>query len=121
LIVCGGLAIHNYDAAEEQAGGVGQNGGAAGRDAVLSEKADDSGEQIVDLLGGSELGEVVTEEVGGEVREFAPVEFQLGVVEAEGEARVGYQEPATFAVGEEERTAVRVLRRGAGVIWGRDG
>ena len=55
-VVFGALAIHDHDAAEKQAAGVGNDGGAAGRDAALGEQEDDLGEQVVDLLGSLELG-----------------------------------------------------------------
>ncbi len=85
MIVIGSLAVHRDDAAEEQAGGVGEYGRTARRDAILSEKADDARQKAVDLVGSAQLGEVVAEQVSGEVGEFAVVEFELGVLKAEGE------------------------------------
>jgi hypothetical protein len=58
LIVIGSLAVHRDDAAEEQAGGVGEYSRAAWRDAILSEKTDDARQKAVDLVGSAQLGEV---------------------------------------------------------------
>jgi hypothetical protein len=51
------------------------------------------------LVGSAQLGELVAEQVSGEVGKFAVVEFELGVWKAEGEALVYDEEPATQSSG----------------------
>jgi hypothetical protein len=58
-----GLAVHDDDGAEDEAEGVGDDGGAAGGDASLCDEGDDVGESLVDVLGVVEDGLLVDEDI----------------------------------------------------------
>ena len=81
------MAVHDNDTAEEQAAREGHDRGAAGRDAALGEKQDDSGKQLVDVVCFRKVGRLVfgevREEVGREVRVFGSGVGMVGVTEAE--------------------------------------
>jgi hypothetical protein len=51
---------------EELVGDVGEDGGAAGRDAASGDEREESAEKLADVRAGGELGEF-GEEIGGEV------------------------------------------------------
>jgi hypothetical protein len=57
--------VDSVKAAEEEIAGVGHDGAATRGEAVLCEEEQETGEELVDLGGGLELGEVA-EEFGGE-------------------------------------------------------
>jgi hypothetical protein len=62
----GGLAFYGGHGAEDLVGDVGQDGGAAGRDAIFGEKEEQAGEEFVDGAGGGEFFEAAGEG-GGEI------------------------------------------------------
>jgi hypothetical protein len=49
------LALDGGESAEQEIAGIRECGSAAGRDAVLGEELEESGEEFVDVLGGSEF------------------------------------------------------------------
>jgi len=57
--------VDRVEGAEEKVAGVGHDGAAARGEAVLGEEEQETGEELVDLGGGLELGEIA-EEIGGE-------------------------------------------------------
>jgi hypothetical protein len=57
--------VDGVEGAEEKVAGVGHDGAAARGEAVLGEEEQETGEELVDLGGGLELGEIA-EEIGGE-------------------------------------------------------
>lgn len=63
----GGFLVDDQHAAEDEAKGVGDDGGAAGGDAALGHEDDEMGESGVDLLGRFESGDDFTEKIAGEV------------------------------------------------------
>jgi len=57
----GGNFILDFDGAvgvQEEVAGVSHDGGAARRDAILGQEAQEAGEELVHLSGGVELGEI---------------------------------------------------------------
>lgn len=69
----GGVAVHDDDAPEDETEGVGDDGGAARRDAASGGQEDNIGEDGIDVLGGVQYQLVVfedfVEEVGGVVED----------------------------------------------------
>jgi hypothetical protein len=62
--VAGGLLVNGGEGAEEQAGDVGESGGAASGDVAAGEEPKEMGEGMVDALGGLEVFGAVGEQVG---------------------------------------------------------
>jgi hypothetical protein len=81
------------EGAEKQAGGVGNDGGAARGDAILGEQDEQLGEDLVDVGGGGELGELA-DQVRGEVGDFKALKVKLGMAEAEAGVGVDNAEAA---------------------------
>jgi len=102
-VVVLGFFFHGGEGAEELVGDVGQDGGASGRDAVLGEKEQEAGEEVVDGGGGGEFGEAGGEG-GGEIGGLAAIFGELGVAGTiasvcdffAGEAGRGRSESAPF-------------------------
>jgi hypothetical protein len=99
---------------EELVGDVGQDGGAAGRDAAFGDEGEEAGEELADVRADGELGEF-GEEVGREVFRVVLHGHRngnggvcLGV--AETKARVNWQagEATALAIGITIRTARRI-------------
>ena len=82
-VMGGGFLFHGGDGAEELVGDVGQDGGAAGADAVLGEKEQKAGEEVVDGSGGGESGQSAGER-GGEIGGGALVFEEFGVAVTKG-------------------------------------
>jgi hypothetical protein len=83
-----GFLFDGGDGAEELAGNVGEDGGAAGGDFVLGEKEEQAREEVVDLGGGGEVVEVGGEGGGGFCGVGAVVR-QVGVAGTEAGGSVG--------------------------------
>ncbi len=88
---------------------VGQDGGATGGDAAFGDENEEAGEELVDVNGGVELGEL-GEKVGGEV--FRVILWRLGrgrdqggVAKTEVGASIQNSETATATVGGEMAAA----------------
>jgi hypothetical protein len=81
--VAGELVLDGGEGAEEQAGDVGESGGAAGGDVASGEETKEMGEGMVDALGGLEvfgvLGEQVGEVVGVGGSRFGVAGAELGL------------------------------------------
>jgi len=92
------------EGAEEQVTGVGHDGGAARRDAVLGLKMQEAGEEVVDGEGRLEIREA-GHEGGGKVGKFVFVLGELRMARTEDRIGVGDKEAATSAVDEEMLTA----------------
>jgi hypothetical protein len=110
----GFLAFDGVVGVEELVGDVGEDGGAARRDAAFGDESEEAGEELADVVGGIELGEL-GEEVGGEV--FGVVEgvrghelgdAVLGVAKAEAEMGGQAGKAATLAIGIDEGAARRI-------------
>jgi hypothetical protein len=83
LGICGGgFLLQGRECAKELVGDVGQDGGAPGRDAVLREKEQEAGEEIVNRGSGGEFAETIGE-AGGEVGGLAEIFGEFGVAETE--------------------------------------
>jgi len=107
-VVVLGFFLHGGEGAEELVGDVGEDGGAAGADAVLGEKEQQAGEEVVDGGSGGEFGETVGEGVG-EIGGFAAIFGEFGVAGAEAGVGVVDQDSAAFAIGELLAAAGRVV------------
>jgi hypothetical protein len=97
---CLGLVLHGVEAVLEQLGEVAENGGAADRNAVLSQCGKQPGERVVDRGGGAEFAEDAEDfraDLGGE----GVLLFAAPVVEAEMGMAFGEKHAATttFDVG----------------------
>jgi hypothetical protein len=118
-LVLGGLGFEGDGAmgVEELVGDVGQDGSAAGGDATFGDEGEKAGEELVDVEGGVELGEL-REEFPGEVEGIiwrllessADGSTLRQVVEAETQMGTGGEFPAAFAVGEEVLAAALFWR-----------
>ena len=104
----GGFVFHDGDAAEEEIGGVGHDGAAAGRDAVLRQEKEEAREELVDGRGGSEFVQA-----GGEGGSQL-CGFGAGVFGAERGVWLG-KEAAALAIGE-DLSAARLVDT-AGFSW----
>jgi len=106
LVVFGlGFQDNGAVGVEELVGDVGQDGGAARRDAAFGDKDQELGEELVDVIGVLELGEF-REEVGGEVFRVVVDGYRngggdvcLGVAEAKAGVRWKAGKAAALAVG----------------------
>jgi hypothetical protein len=92
------LLIDGGESAEELVGDVGEDGGAAGGDFVLSEEEKQAGEKIVDLDRGAEVVEV-SGEGGGDFGGVVVIRRKRSVGGAEVGVDVGGVETAAPAVG----------------------
>ena len=85
----GVCTVHDDDTAEKEAAPEGHDRGAAGRDAALREKHDDSGKHLIEVFGGRKVGQLVVGEVGEEfareVGVFGSRIGPVGVAEAEAD------------------------------------
>lgn len=89
-------------------GDIGEDGGAAGRDAVLREKQEQAGKEVIDRFDGCEFGEIGSED-GGDIAGYADVLGQFAVARAEKGIGVGQRQSAACAVGETVATARRII------------
>jgi hypothetical protein len=87
---------HLAERAEELGSNVGENTGAFGGDAIADKEKQEPGEELVDLIGGVEFGELV-EKVGGEVVRVFLALAETGVTEAETGAGIPGRELARMA------------------------
>jgi hypothetical protein len=102
------LALDGGEGAEEEAAGVGQDGSAAGRDAVLGKEDEDLGEKLIDVGRGGEMFDV-GHEFGGEIDDLVGGGLEMGVVAAV-EARLGTDgQAATARGGGETAAAGRIM------------
>lgn len=69
VVVVGDFAVDGRKGTEEEVADVGENGSAPGGDAVLGQEDEEVGEDLVDVVGGLEGGELA-DELGGEVFGF---------------------------------------------------
>ena len=93
------FAFEGRYGAEELVGDVGEDGGTAGRDAILRDEQEKAGEEIVDVGGGVELAESGGEGVG-KIGGRGAILRELGVAGAEASVGGGDGEAAAGAVGE---------------------
>jgi hypothetical protein len=114
----GGIGFEDDGAVrvEELVGDVGQDGGATGGDAAFGDENEEAGEELVDVNGGVELGEL-GEKVGGEVfrvvlRGLSRGGDQRGVAETEVGASIQNSKTATATVGGEMAAAWMIGRAG---------
>jgi hypothetical protein len=112
------IGLNDHGAAQEEAGGVGEDGSAASGDAAFGKKDYDPSQEVADIFGCLEIGEFVvgelTEECRTEVVDVARFRvLALGVPEAE--ARLGAKS-REFAASEgvTEEAAAVVLSFGRG-------
>jgi hypothetical protein len=70
------------EGAEELGGDVGEDAGALGGDAIADEEKQEPGEELVDVIGGVEFGELI-EKVGGKVVGVLLALAEASVTEAE--------------------------------------
>jgi len=114
-----GLAflLDGGESAEEELIDVGEDGGAARGDAVLSEEDHEFGEEVMNLGGGVELGEVAGEG-GGEVGVggIGLLLLEAGMAKAETGMRVQDVQTATAAFAGEMAAAGVVGGAGFGVF-----
>jgi hypothetical protein len=75
------LALDGGECAEEEIACVGQDGGAAGRDAVLREEDQDLGEKFIDVGRGGQFLDA-GHQFGGEIDDGAGGRLKMGVVAA---------------------------------------
>jgi hypothetical protein len=102
-------ALDGGESAQELIGNVGENGGTASGDAVLSLEDDEPGEEIVDAIEPVEvLG--IFDEFGSEVGGLH-IFRKSGVPRAETEIGEGEEFAAASAIGEAMLTAVGILER----------
>lgn len=104
-------------ALEEEAAGVGEDGGAARGDAALGKEDHNPSQELIDLLGRLEFGELVVgeilEELCGEVVDILGLQvFAPGVQEAQAGAVVEDLESAAAVVGVTENAAAGVVGLG---------
>jgi hypothetical protein len=98
------------DGAEELGSDVGEDAGALGGDAIADEEKQEPGEELVDLIGGVEFGELV-EKVGGKVVGVFLAVAEAGVTETETGAGVHDAELARTARAGALRTTWQILTR----------
>ena len=102
-------ALDGGESAEELIGDIGENGGTARGDAVLSLENDELGEEVVDAVEAVELFRILNEfgsEVGG-----LHIFGKRGVTRAETGIRVGDEFAAASAIGEAMLAAVGIIDR----------
>jgi hypothetical protein len=80
------------NAAQQKVADVGDDRGAAGRDAILRSEDEEAREDVIDVVGGLKFGHLA-DESGAEVGELAFLEL-LAMIGAEASARVGDREAA---------------------------
>lgn len=96
VVVVGDFAVDGWQGTEEEVADVGEDRCAPGGDAVLGQEDEEVGEDLVDVVGGLEGGELA-DELGGEVFGFG-LFFEgtgVGVAEAGGGIRDGQAAAAT--------------------------
>ena len=112
LWLIGGLRVHfvldSGESTEKEISDVGEDGGAAGGNAVLGEQAEEIREDLVDVRSGVELREL-TDENGGEVGLFAAFLARLNVFGAEARGGVRSGVTATAAGAGAVLTARQVI------------
>jgi hypothetical protein len=126
-VVVARLVLDGGEGAEEQAGGVGDDGGATGGDAVLGEEDQELGENLVDVGGRGELGKLA-DQLGPEVDGVGGWGLEMKVTLAEVGGGVGESEttaaPARVAMEAPSETLrlfgraqgkARTVARGVGV------
>ncbi len=91
-----GLVLDGGEGAEEQVADVGEDGGAACSDAVLGKKAEEIGEDLIEVGRGLELGELA-EEGDGEVGLLETDRARVDVFGAETGGDIGDSVAATAA------------------------
>jgi hypothetical protein len=67
---------------EDLGGDIGEDAGALGGDAIADEEKQEPGQEIVDVIGGAEFGELI-EKIGGKVVGIVLALAEAGVTEAE--------------------------------------
>ena len=82
------FGVDGVKAAEEEIAGVGHDGAATRGEAVLCEEEQETGEELVDMGGGLELGEFA-EEIGGDLGIGIAMGWAGGVARAEAGVSVG--------------------------------
>jgi hypothetical protein len=82
--------------AEELGSDVSEDAGALGGDAIADEEKQEPGQELVDLIGGVEFGELI-EKVGGKVVGVLLAVAEAGVTEAETGAGIPHGELARMA------------------------
>jgi hypothetical protein len=104
------LVVDVRERLEEQVAGVSDDGGAARGDAVAGDQEEKVGENVIDVQGGFEFGELANE-FGGKIARSRGGRLEVGVFEAEiGRAAVeGEATAATAGVAME--TARQIARR----------
>jgi hypothetical protein len=83
--------------AEELGGDVGENAGTLGGDAIADEEKQEPGEELVDLIGGVEFGELI-EKFDGKIHGVGRGGLRLGVAETKSGVRVRDGKLAAAAV-----------------------
>ena len=103
------FVVHEGDGAEKLVGDIGEDGGAARRDAILAEQEKQAGQEFVDRLGGGEFGEAGSE-VGARIGviRIGLILRQVGVAGTELRTFVGDWETAALAAGKGMAAARRV-------------
>jgi hypothetical protein len=96
---------------EQEVADVSEDGGVAGRDAVLGEGGEEFAENEVDVRGGQEVAGERSRELGAESLGFEELLFLAGVEKAEGGVVLIAQHAALAAVGERELAEMGIAGR----------
>ena len=107
-VVVFGFFVHGGEGAKELVGDVGQDGGAARGDAILGEKEEKAGEEVVDRGRGFEFTQAGGES-GGEIGRLALIFGEFGVAGTEARISVSGGQAAALAIGEALATTDRVV------------
>jgi len=107
-LVGAGFVLDGGESAEEEIANVGEDGGAACGDAVLGKKAEEIGEDLVEVRGGLEFGKLA-DEGGGEVGLLEAVRAGVEVFGAEPGSGVGDGVAAAAAGGGAVLTTRQVI------------
>ena len=91
----GGFVLGLGNAAQQKVADVGDDGGAARRDAILRSEDEEAREDVIDVVGSIKFGHLA-DESGAEVGEFALLELP-GMVGAKAGARIGNWKAAAAA------------------------
>jgi len=73
---------HLAEGVEDLSGDVGEDAGALGGDTIADEEEREPGQEVVDIIGGAEFGELI-EKIGGKVVRILLALAEAGVTEAE--------------------------------------
>jgi hypothetical protein len=106
---------HLAEGVQKLGGDVGEDAGALGGDAIADEKKQEPGQELVDVIGGVEFGELI-EKIGGKVFRVFRALAEAGVTEAEAGTGVHDAELAGTARAGELLTADSALRFAAFAI-----